>query len=141
MPLYIWRPHMFCCLHIFGCPLYVWTPPYIWTVPICLDVPHTFGASYIWGVFKYTGGSHTYGEHPAIQRGVQTEGECKHMGVFKHTGGHPNIWGVSKHMGHQTYGAFKHTWGASKHMGASKCMGQYGHPLSLTKHAFFVLFM
>ena len=26
-------------------------------------------------------------------------------------------------------------------MGASKCMGAYGHPLSLTKHAFFVLCM
>ena len=29
----------------------------------------------------------------------------------------------------------------SKHMVASKSMGAYGHPLSLTKHAFFVLFM
>ena len=73
---------------------------------------------------------------------------------------HPNIWGASKHMGGiqtyrrvskhgrhtnihgviQTYRASKHT-GVSKYMGPSKCMGAYGHPLSLTKHVLFVLYM
>ena len=42
--------------------------------------------------------------------------------------------------GIQTYGA-SNIQGTSKHMGASKCMGAFGHHLSLTKHAFFVLFM
>ena len=42
--------------------------------------------------------------------------------------GHPNIWGVikhmgaSKHMGHQTYRGIQ-TYGVSKHLGASKHVG------------------
>ena len=34
----------------------------------------------------------------------------------------------------------KHTGGVQTY-GASKCMGAYGHPLSLTKHELFVLYM
>ena len=74
-------------------------------------------------------------------------GPSKQMGVSKHVGGfqtyrgHPNIkgaskmWVVSKHMG-----ASKHTVGASKHMGI-QMYGDIWTPLSLTKHAFFVLCM
>ena len=51
-----------------------------------------------------------------IQDGGHTYGASKHSGVSKHEG-HPNI------------------------QGASKCMGAYGHSLSVTKHAFFVLYM
>ena len=47
----------------------------------------------------------------------------------KHTGRHPNIQWVLPNI-----------WGDPSIQGASKCMGAYGHPLSLTKHAFFVLY-
>ena len=47
----------------------------------------------------------------------------------KHTTGYSNIWGMSKHEGHPNI------------QGESKCMGAYGHSLSATKHAFFVLCM
>ena len=48
--------------------------------------------------------------------------------------------------GGYTYGGFQ-TWGVSKHeghpniQGASRYMGAYGHSLSVTKYAFFVLCM
>ena len=74
-----------------------------------------------------------------------------YRGASKH---HSNIWGVSKHTGCiqtyrgiQTYGGPKHTGGIKTYMGhsniwgASKCIGTYSHPLSLTKHTFFVLCM
>ena len=62
---------------------------------------------------------------------VQTYWEA--YGASKDTGSHPNMRGI------QTYGASNIQ--GSKHMGASKCMGAYGHPLSLTRHAFFMLCM
>ena len=158
----------------------IWMPLYVWKPPICLDVPHTFGCHNTFSSIQtYRGGIQTYEGHLNIQEGFQTcggiqpyRGVSKHrgiqtyigypniwgeanMGVSKHTGGHPNIWGASKHTGGvQTYGASKHIgghpniWGhsnicggaskhmvASKHTGAwkhmevSKCMGAYGHPL------------
>ena len=55
------------------------------------------------------------------------------MGISKHTGGHPNMWGCPNIWGHLNI------QGAFKHMGSSKCIGAYGQPLSLTTHAFFVL--
>ena len=90
------------------------------------------GASKHMGVSKHTGGIQHRG-HPNIQ-GIQTyEGVQTYREAY---GGHPNIQGPSKHMEDiQTYR------GAFKHMGASKCMGTHGHPLSLRKHAFFVLCM
>ena len=72
--------------------------------------------------------------------GIQTSSQ--HMGDIQTYGGYPNIHEASKHM----WGVFKimghsNIQGSSKHMGASKCIGAYGHPLSLTKHALFVLCM
>ena len=92
---------------------------------------------------------------------------CPHMFGHPHMSGcpsylwmppyiwrHPNIqWGsqtyrgVSKHMGHpNVWAAYGHPLSLTKHaffivdvQRASTCMGAYGHPLSLTKHAFFVL--
>ena len=60
---------------------------------------------------------------------------CLDMPICLDAGGHPNR------------GAFKHTGGASKHMVASKDTGSiqmYGgiwRPLSLTKHAFCVVYV
>ena len=75
--------------------------------------------------------SPTYRGYPN-KGGNQTYRECvqTYRRTSKH-GGCPNIQGASKHRGTQTYP--KNTGGASKHMGV------YRHPLSLTKHAFFVL--
>ena len=91
-----------------------------------------------------------YRGHPNItqtySRVFKHMGASKHMGVSKHEG-HPNIQVASKHRGHPNI------QGMSTHMGALKCTG--GHPniqecphiwgiwtpLSVTKHAFFVLFM
>ena len=122
-------------------------PLYVWMANIYLDPP------YVWmPLYKHMG-------HPNIQ------GVSKHKGALKHRGhpnipeaskqirGCPNIWGIQTEMGASEHmGASKHT-GASKHMGVSKhtggiqtygghqMYGAYGHPLSLTKHAFFVLRM
>ena len=131
---------------------------YVWTPPICLDVPHTFGCPIHLVASKHTGGSQTHGGHPNIKGvskhvghptihrsvqtgGIQTLGEC-------------NMGGQNMKLGIQTYGVSKHTGVASKHLVASKHKGvnpnvrghsnvwwAYGHPLSLTKHAFFVLLM
>ena len=46
---------------------------------------------------------------------------------------------VATHMGDPNMGVSKHE-GHPNIQGASKCMGEYGHSLSVTKHAFFVLF-
>ena len=48
----------------------------------------------------------------------------KHMGAFKHTGGHPDIQGVSKHMGASKYkGPSKHMRGIQTYRG---CFQRYG---------------
>ena len=84
------------------------------------------------GVSKHTEASKHKG-HPKF-RGIQTYGGVQ---TYRETyGGHPNIKGVI-----QTYGASKHTGGIQTYRGASKCMETYGYPLSLTKHAFFLLCM
>ena len=48
--------------------------------------------------------------------------------------GYPNIMGPSKYTG-----GYPNIWGHPNIEGMYKCMGAYRHPLSLTKHAFFVL--
>ena len=53
------------------------------------------------------------------------------MGISKHTGEHLNICG-----GVQTYGGHPNKQGGTQTYGASKCMGAYGHPLSLDKACF-----
>ena len=65
---------------------------------------------------------------------VYVQGAAKH---HPNIWGHPNIGAVQTYRGHsnigstQTYGGIQTYRGASKHMWASKCMGAYGHPLSL----------
>ena len=86
---------------------------------------HVGGSKHM-GVSKHTGGIQTYGVSKHIGR---------HMGASKHTGPIQTYGGI------QTYKGHPNIQGALKHMGASKCMGAYGHPLSVTKHAFFVLCM
>ena len=62
---------------------------------------------------------------------------CTNMwGISRHTGGHPNICG-----GVQMYGDHLNVQGASKHIGHPNVLGAYGHPISLTKHVFFALYM
>ena len=83
------------------------------------------------------------------------------MGVSKHTVGHPNIWGCPNKwehpniqgvhpsiLGHPNVWAYGHPLSLRKHAffllymcGGIQMYGAYGHPLSLTKHAFFVLYM
>ena len=71
----------------------------------------------MWEAFKHGG-------CPNIQGGIQT-----YWGI-QHTGGCANIWECPNiQVGHPNI------WGTSK------CMGVYGNPLSLTKHAFFLLYM
>ena len=63
-------------------------------------------------------------------------GESKHaVGTSKHMGSIQAHEGIQTYRGVQTYRVHP------KHIGASKCMGAYGNLLSLTKHAFFVLYM
>ena len=87
--------------------------------------PNIWGCPSIQEASKHRGHPNVW-VHPTIQGGI--------WGASKDTGSHPNMRGI------QTYGA-SNIQGASKHMGASKCMGAYGHPPSLTKHAFFELWM
>ena len=73
---------------------------------------------------------------PSIQEASKHRGAPKYMGVCKHkgrhmgaskdTGSHPNIWGIKHTGGIQTYGSIQ-------------MYGGIWTPLSLTKHAFFVL--
>ena len=89
--------------------------------------PNIWGHLNIWGCPSIQGAS----KH----RDSQTYRDIKHMGVSKHTGRHmryPNIQRPSKHMG-----ASQHTGGIQTYGGIQN-YGAYGHPLSLTKHAFFV---
>ena len=106
----------------------IWTPlslkRYAFFV-LCMyrGYPNIWGHPTLCGVSKHTGGIQT---HRGIQTygGVQTyreahgrqpniQGAIQTYGEIPTYRGHPNIWGI------QMYGA-------------------YGHPLSLTKHAFFV---
>ena len=69
------------------------------------------------------------------------QGAFKHMGSIQTYRSHPNIWGHPNiPWVLQTYGVSKHTVGIQTY-GGIQMYGAYGHPLSLTKHAFFVLYM
>ena len=80
-----------------------------------------------------------YSRHPHIPQtyrgGIQTYGGVQTYGGYQNIQGHPNMWGVSKHGPIQTYRGHPNIWGTSK------CIGAYEHPLSLTRHTFFVLCM
>ena len=132
-PSYVWMSHcMFGHPHIFGWP-HTFLHLHMLRCPPYLSMPHTFGS------IQTYGGVQIYREHPYIQGaskhmigvqtwgiqtygGMQTEGACRHMVACKNKGVHPNIE-------------------ESKHTGAIQMYGVYGHLLSLTKHAFFVLHM
>ena len=104
--------------------------------PVCLDVPHTFGCPHISGSIQ------TYGGQPNIWKESKHTGGCPNIGSTQTCRVHPNIWGCSNICGHPNIqGVSKHTGGAFKHTMDIQMYGAYGHPLSLTKHAFFVLFM
>ena len=145
--------------NIFGCPSYLWMLPYIWQHPNIQGGSQTYGGHpNIQGGVQTCVGHQPYREvykhrgNPNIQGASKHMGECKHggvqtyrltskhmgvskhMGASKHTGGHPNIWGHSDMWGIQTYRGYIQTYRWS-----SKCMGGIWTPLSLTKHAFFVL--
>ena len=120
-----------------GCPLYVWMPQNVQGIQRYEGHPNIWVVSKYMGVPKHTGGIQTYGASKWMplkmygaskgMRDIQIYRYCQNIW------GCPNIQETSKNMGHQNI------WGASNHMGASKCMESLWTPLSLTKHAFFVL--
>ena len=128
-------PHTFGCPHLFGYPLYVWMPPICLDATICLDAP-----PYVWMPSCMFG-------HPMFALPLSLDTPL--YGCLPHVFGHPlYVWMPSICLGVPVYvwmlpNVCWHpkVWGTSKHMGVSKCMGAYGHPLSMTKHAFFVMYM
>ena len=161
-PEYVWTPpYVWMLTCMFG-------HPHVCTPPICLDAPCMFGCllyiystkkacfvrlrgypytPYIW-MFHMFGCPYMFGHHPYGWMSFIPLDATMHLAAFKHTGGCPNIGGT------QTYRGHPNIWGECKHegcpniqgvhlniQGASECMGAYGHPLLLTKHAFFVLCM
>ena len=96
--------------------LYVWTPP-------CLYPPYILMHPYFWPPLCM------FGCPPYVWLPHCMFGCFQMYGDIQRYERHPNIWWCVKHTG------------VSKHMGTSKCMEAYGHPLSLTKHTLFVLYM
>ena len=88
------------------------------------------------GASKHTRDIQTWGVSKNTGRCPNIWGTFKHTGVYPNISGHPDIQGV-----HPNIWGDPNIQGASKHIGASECMEVYGQPLSLTKHAFFMLFM
>ena len=86
--------------------------------------PNIWGHPNIWRCPSIQGAS----KHRGEPKHMVPKHTGKHMGASKDTGSHPNTRGIQTH-------------GVSNIQGAFKCMEAYGHPLSLTKHAFFVLCM
>ena len=151
-------PCMFGYPHMFGHPLYVWMPSICLAAPVCLDAPIYLDTPYMFGcppvcldapcLHPHMFGCPLYVWVPLCLDTLCMVG-CPHM--F----GHPlYVWKPSiclaapcmfgccqMYGGIQRYEGYPNIWGLSKHTGASKCMGAYGHPFSLTKHAFFVLYM
>ena len=139
------------CLNMRGIQTYRGHPNIwgIWTLPKCdkacfLCVVYVWGASKhylniqgcpnIEGVHQNIWGMQTYMGCPN-KRDIQTYGWCPNIW------GHPNIQGVSKHIGSiQTYRGCPHIWGHSNIQGtiqtfggiqtyeASKCMGHMDTP-------------
>ena len=103
-----------------GCPniqghLNIWHHPNVWGH---MDPPKSDKAFFVLymysrhpNIFQTYGGIQTYGN-------VHTFRGHPNIGVPKHTGEYPNIWGskqrVSKHGGHPHRGLSKHTGDASK---------------------------
>ena len=90
--------------------------------------------SYTYGASKHTG------EHPNIWEYQNIQGMHQNIwgspniqGAPKHTGGHPNIWGHSNMGGIQTYRECIQTYEGIQ------MYRVIWTPLTLTKHAFFVL--
>ena len=101
--------------------------------------PHIWGHPNVWGHMDTPLVWHSmlsvfcmYRGHPNITHTYSRV--FKHMGVSTHTG-------ASKHMGAPNIQGGLKIWGIQSYRGASKCMGEYGHSLSVTKQAFFVLCM
>ena len=152
MPPYVWTPSTCLdALHMFGCPhmfrslhvsmptldvpicldahLYVWSPPHVWATPYvwrplyvwtfftCLDDPYMFGhpiCLYTPCIFghPYFWIAPIHLTPPYVDAAIHFHAPI-HLGQLNMGGiltcGHPNIWGA------------------------------YGHSISLTKHAVFVL--
>ena len=120
---------MFRCCHMFGCIpcIFGWSP-------VCLDAPIYLNTPYVWVPPVWTPlcmvrCPHMLG-HPLyvwIPPYVWLSPVCLDA---------PQIYGTSKGMRDiQTYG------GVQTYRGHSRVWGAYGHMLSLTKHAFFWLYM
>ena len=92
-------------------------------VSIC---PHKFGCPYVWMIF----GCPLYIHNTKKTCFVRLRG-CPYAPIHL---GHPNMSSVQIYWGVQTYRGHLNIWGI-------KCIGAIWHPLSLTKHAFFVLCM
>ena len=110
---------------------------------------------HIWRQPNIQGGIQTYSRASKYMGGVQTYSRAS-----KHMGGVPNMGGIQTYRGIQIYGwcpniwghpniqvvhpniwwIFKHT-GCIHTYGGIQMYGAYGHPLSVTKHAFYVLCM
>ena len=141
IPPYVWMP------------LYVWTPSYVWMSLIPLDATihlaaskHTEGQPNIWRASKHTGGIQTWGISNHTQgcpniRGTQTYGGNPNMRGVQ-TWGCQNIQvSIQTYRGCPNIGWHLNIQGTPKHTGGIQMYGAYGQPLSLTKHAFFVLCM
>ena len=146
----------------FGYLLYVWILPYVWLPPCmfgcllyiynkkkacfffrltgCPYAAYTFGMPpcmlgqpHMFGCSSYLWMPHTFGGHPNIQ------GVSRHVGVSAHTEGcpngkHPNIQGTSKYWGEYKHigGVQTYRW-ASIPIGVSKHMGPSKH-MGASKH-------
>ena len=128
-PVHLDAPHMFGQPHMFGCPpVCLDTPmfslPYMFGCLLCLDTPlygwitwHVWTPRCMFGCPSYFG-------CPLFMLG------CHQMyGGIQRYQGHPNIWGCPNIQVDPNIWGHPNVWGA------------YGHPLSLIKHAFFVLYM
>ena len=144
--------------HTFGCPLCVWMPPVCLDATICLDAP------YVWMAFCM------FGCLICLDTPVCLDAPCMFGHppcLYSHMFGCPLYVCLPPCLDTPLYGWMPpHIWLCPVCLDAAKCMeastgmrgiqtyrecpniqghpnvwGAYGHPLSLTKHAFFVLHM
>ena len=97
-------------------PLYVWMPLYIWVPPILTPLC-MFGCPHMFGHPLYVWMS-------SIGLAVPCMFGCPQM-----YGASKGMRDIQTYMGVQTYRRHPNVWGA------------YGYTVSLTKHAFFLLYM